>query len=150
MGAFINMNSFDDKFKESQDTSEKFDEFIKNLDISIAELEKSGAFFLTLGYSNFFRGADLDVLEILERNFTGDSPAEVTLIGQQFVLMGYVILYIVALKRYDEKQLRLTQGNENINLAPYKILTEAYLASACANYLRYLAFSQILKDSFEN
>lgn len=33
MGAFINMDSFDDKFKESQDTSEKFDEFIKNLDI---------------------------------------------------------------------------------------------------------------------
>lgn len=141
------MDSFDDDFKESQDTSENFDEFIKNLDISIAELEKSGSFFLTLGYSNFFRGANLDILETLERNFTGNSPEEATLIGQQFVLTGYIILYIFAVKRYNEKKLRLEKGSETINLDPYKALVESYFLSVLSNYIRYTAFSKILQDS---
>lgn len=128
----------------------KFDEFIKTLDINLAELEKSGAFFLTLGYSHFFKGAELTILEVLETNFTENSSDETTLIGQQFVVIGYTLLYIVASKRYDEQKRLMSEDDKTINLSPYKTIVESYFLSIVTNYMRYVAFSQILKNSHEN
>ncbi|MDM8312682.1 hypothetical protein QUW36_11500 [Clostridium cadaveris] len=130
--------------------NDEFDEFIKTLNINLAELEKSGAFFLTLGYSHFFKGAELTILEVLETNFTGNSSDETTLLGQQFVVIGYTLLYIVASKRYYEKKCRTSEDNKTINLIPYKIIVESYFLSIVCNYRRYVASSQILKNLSED
>lgn len=119
------------------------DEFIKKLDISIADLEKAGATLLVLGYSHFFFGADLDILEALEINTTGKSPDSITLFGQQLVLTGYIILWVVAVKRVKEKKFLNENTDKNFTIAPYAQIADAYLLSVFANSLRLEGFTQI-------
>lgn len=123
--------------------SDIIEDFIKALDISIADLERIGALFLTFGYSNFFRGANLDIMDALDINNTGESPDEVTLFGQQLVLIGYTFLYIVSVKRIEEKAFINANTEEKINLSPYKRIADAYFISVFANSIRVQAFAEI-------
>ena len=98
-----------DETSDSNETSENnnnFEQLIKQQDIDLANLEKIGLFFLLYGYSIFVVDANLDILEALDRNNTGYIPDSVTLYGQELVLTGYILLFIVASKRVAEKAFR--------------------------------------------
>ena len=83
---------------ETSENNNNFEQLIKQQDIDLANLEKIGLFFLLYGYSIFVVGANLDILEALDRNNTGYIPDSVTLYGQE--------LFIVASKRVAEKAFR--------------------------------------------
>lgn len=91
---------------ETSENNNNFEQLIKQQDIDLANLEKIGLFFLLYGYSIFVVGANLDILEALDRNNTGYIPDSVTLYGQKLVLTGYILLFIVASKRVAEKAFR--------------------------------------------
>ncbi|MCQ2969692.1 MAG: hypothetical protein MJ191_06215 [Clostridium sp.] len=131
---------------DSDKTSENnnnFEELIRKQDIALANLEKVGLFFLLYGYSLFVVGANLDILEALDINNTGYLPDTITLYGQQLILTGYIILFIVASNRIAEKAFRNEVTNENHDLGPYKRIANAYFLSIIANSLRVKAFEEI-------
>lgn len=125
------------------------DEYLKNIDINIAQLEKIGATFLSIGYAIFFYGADLDIKEATKNHDDYIPTDEVTLFGQTLVLIGYIILYIVNKRRIKEKILLNKYKNDNIKLWPYILITNGYLLSVFSNILRYIGFYYIiiLEDS---
>lgn len=53
---------------ETSENNNNFEQLIKQQDIDLANLEKIGLFFLLYGYSIFVVGANLDILEALDRN----------------------------------------------------------------------------------
>ena len=55
---------------ETSENNNNFEQLIKQQDIDLANLEKIGLFFLLYGYSTFVVGANLDILEALDRNNT--------------------------------------------------------------------------------
>ena len=93
------------------------------------------------GYSIFVVGANLDILEALDRNNTGYIPDSVSLYGQELVLTGYILLFIVASKRVAEKAFRNKVTEENYDLG--NLIATAYFLSVIANSLRVQAFAQI-------
>lgn len=120
--------------------------FIDNFDINIAEMEKVGSLLLILGYSNFFFGAQADIEETVRENYHEINPDKITLFGQELVLTGYVCLFIVALKRYWEKTLRVTSSNTNVDLSPYIAITDSYFLSVIANSVRLENFYKLTVD----
>ncbi|MDB1939958.1 hypothetical protein [Clostridium tertium] len=128
----MNNNLFDD-----------IEEFIRNLDINLAELERTGATFISIGYAFFTYAANVDIQDLLTNNNTDVASAEITLQGQQLVLLGYIFLWVVAMKRVYSRNLRNTHMEETINVSPYVKLANAYLLSTFANALRLEAFTEI-------
>ena len=128
---------------ETSENNNNFEQLIKQQDIDLANLEKIDLFFLLYGYSIFVVGANLDILEALDRNNTGYIPDSVTLYGQELVLTGYILLFIVASKRVAEKAFRNKVTEENYDLGPYNLIATAYFLSVIANSLRVQAFAQI-------
>lgn len=53
---------------ETSENNNNFEQLIKQQDIDLANLEKIDLFFLLYGYSIFVVGANLDILEALDRN----------------------------------------------------------------------------------
>ena len=135
----IDNNSNNDKNNNNED----LEDYIKNLDIYLANLEKLGVFFLLLGYSNYIFAANLDILEALEENNTGIKPEDVFVYGQRFVLLGYILLYIVSMKRINEREFRNTYNDENYDLNPYFEVAISYFISVIANLIRVNAFIRI-------
>lgn len=129
-----------------EDSLNEFREYIKNLDISLAQTEQLGIIFIIFGYLEFFTGADIDILESLEINYTGKSPDEVTLLGQEIILIGYVLLWIVAIERVNEKSLRNSKNN-NFYIAEYIQVADSYLLSVIAHSIRLQAFYKIAKTN---
>lgn len=117
--------------------------YITNLDIGLGNMEKIGVVFLIAGYANYIFAANLDILEALDENNTGQSPEEAFVFGQKLVLLGYTLLFIVASKRLNEKEFRNTYNNENNNLNPYFSISYSYLLSVVANLIRFEAFVQL-------
>ena len=101
-----------------KDSLNEFKEYIKNLDISLAQTEQLGIIFIIFGYLEFFNGADIDILESLEINYTGKSPDEITLLGQELIFIGYILLWIVSIDRVNEKSLRNAKNNNNFQKNP--------------------------------
>ena len=99
-----------------KDSLNEFKEYIKNLDISLAQTEQLGIIFIIFGYLEFFNGADIDILESLEINYTGKSPDEITLLGQELIFIGYILLWIVSIDRVNEKSLRNAKNNNNFHI----------------------------------
>lgn len=129
-----------------RDSLNEFREYIKNLDINLAQTEQLGIIFIIFGYLEFFTGADIDILESLEINYTGKSPDEVTLLGQEIILIGYVLLWIVAIERVNEKSLRNSKNN-NFYIAAYIQVADSYLLSVIAHSIRLQAFYKIVKTN---
>lgn len=127
-----NNNSFDD-----------IEEFIKNLDINLAELERTGATLLSIGYAFFSYASNVDINDLITNNNTDVESAEITLYGQELVLLGYIFLWVVANKRIYSRNLRATHTEKNINISPYLKLANAYLLSTFANALKLEAFTEI-------
>ncbi len=129
-----------------RDSLNEFIEYIKNLDINLAQTEQLGIIFIIFGYLEFFTGADIDILESLEINYTGKSPDEVTLLGQEIILIGYVLLWIVAIERVNEKSLRNSK-NDNFYISAYIQVADSYLLSVIAHSIRLQAFYKIVKTN---
>lgn len=125
------------------------EEYIIQLDISIANMEKIGCAFLIAGYANYIFAANIDILKALDENNTEQSAEEAFVFGQKLVLLGYILLFIVISKRLNEKELRNTYKNENNNLTPYFSVLYSYLLSIVANSIRFEAFVQIANDAKE-
>lgn len=125
----------------------EFREYIKNLDINLAQTEQLGIIFIIFGYLEFFYGADIDILESLEINHTGKSPDEVTLLGQELILIGYIILWVVAIERSDEKALRNSRDGSNFYIAAYIQVADSYFLSVVAHSIRLQAFYEIVRTN---
>lgn len=136
-------NDYDDFCTDGFANEEVFEEYIKNLTISLANLEKLGVSLLIIGYAYFFYGAQLDILEVNECNDTGNTPTSAFLFGQQLSLLGYIVLWIVAKKRLDQISLRNKLENEEFPLWPFHILVNSYFLSIIANAIRVQAFAAI-------
>ena len=129
-----------------RDSLNEFIEYIKNLDINLAQTEQLGIIFIIFGYLEFFTGADIDILESLEIKYTGKSPDEVTLLGQEIILIGYVLLWIVSIERVNEKSLRNSK-NDNFYISAYIQVADSYLLSVIAHSIRLQAFYKIVKTN---
>ena len=127
----------------NDDSFDDIEEFIRNLDINLAELERTGATFISIGYAFFAYAANVDIHDLLTNNNTDVASAGITLQGQQLVLLGYIFLWVVATKRVYSRNLRNTQMEETINVSPYVKLSNSYLLSTFANALRLEAFTEI-------
>ncbi len=124
--------------------SEELEEYLEQLDLYLANLEKLGALFLCFGYSLYIKSAQIDILEITNEDFEPpESPRQILVDGQQHILLGYVILYVVAVKRLNEKILLNSFSEEPVRLTPYKHVIESYLISVFANYQRLRAFQEL-------
>lgn len=130
-----------------RDSLNGFKEYIKNLDISLAQTEQLGIIFIIFGYLEFFNGADIDILESLEINYTGKSPDEITLIGQELIFIGYVLLWIVAIDRVNEKSLRNLKNNNNFHISLYIQIADSYLLSVIAHFIRLQAFYEVARTN---
>lgn len=129
-----------------RDSLNEFKEYIKNLDINLAQTEQLGIIFIIFGYLEFFTGADIDILESLEINYTGKSPDEVTLLGQEIILIGYVLLWIVSIERVNEKSIRNSK-NDNFYISAYIQVADSYLLSVIAHSIRLQAFYKITETN---
>ena len=125
------------------DTTDYIDQFIKNLGLSLADLEKLGAVLLSVGYLYYVNSAQVDTLEILDIYNGNETPEQIIVNGQRLVLLGYITLYIVSLKRLEENEFLNSVQESNINLTPYEAVSISYLISIFANLLRLNAFIQI-------
>ena len=127
------------------DIFNSIDKFLKNIDISLAELEKAGTLFIIFGYSNLFYSADLDILETKGINNTNTLPSEATYKGQQYVVLGYILLWIVATKRLQQVKEKNKYKKHKKPIYPYESVSNAYLVSVFANLSRLNSFNNINK-----
>lgn len=132
------------------DSLNEFKEYIKNLDISLAQTEQLGIIFIILGYLEFFNGAEIDILESLEINYAGKSPDEITLFGQELIFIGYVLLWIVAIDRVNEKSLRTLKSNTKFHISAYIQIADSYLLSVIAHSIRLQAFYEVARTNANN
>ena len=95
------------KDKKNENRNEELDEYFKQLDIKFATLEKFGSSLLVIGYFLFIHGANIDILDSLDMNNTGETASSVTLLGAELILVGYALLFIVASDRLEEKKLQI-------------------------------------------
>ena len=130
-----------------KDSLNEFKEYIKNLDISLAQTEQLGIIFIIFGYLEFFNGADIDILESLEINYTGKSPDEITLLGQELIFIGYILLWIVSIDRVNEKSLRNAKNNNNFHISAYIQIADSYLLSVIAHFIRRQAFYEVVRTN---
>lgn len=129
--------------KKTNNNNGNIEDYIKDLDINLADLEKIGVFFLLFGYSFYVLAANLDILEALEKNYTEIMPTDIFILGQRFVVLGYIILYIVSLKRINERTIRNNCMGDEYDLDPYFLVSTSYLFSIIANIIRLEAFIKI-------
>ena len=130
-----------------KDSLNEFKEYIKNLDISLAQTEQLGIIFIIFGYLEFFNGADIDILESLEINYTGKSPDEITLLGQELIFIGYILLWIVSIDRVNEKSLRNAKNNNNFHISAYIQIADSYLLGVIAHFIRLQAFYEVVRTN---
>lgn len=132
-----------------EEEKEKIDRYIVKFEVGLANMEKVGVSFLVAGYSNYIYAANLDILNSLEQNNTGQTPKEVFLFSQKLVLLGYILLWIVSLKRLYIKELRNIYRGENNDLFAYKDIANSYLISVFANSMRLEAFNKLNEDEIQ-
>lgn len=133
--------------KKKKTETEELEEYFKQLDIKFATLEKFGSSLLVIGYFLFIHGANIDILDSLDRNNTGETASSVTLFGAQLILVGYTILFIVAYDRLEEKKLQNELLSQNTNLTPYENLYHSYLLSIFINIIRVNALAEIDRNN---
>lgn len=136
-----NESIFDEEFYES------INNYITNLDISIAELEKVAVTVITLGYSQFFFGAEVDILDAKGINYQKLLADDITYHGQILVFWGYVLTFIVASKRVYEKSLRNNNTEDNFEITAFEKLRDSYYFSIISNFIRLEALGEIASNS---
>lgn len=122
------------------------EDYFKNYDLNLADLEKLGACLLSLGYFIYINATNLDIQDLLGINTSENSPEDIFLFGQQLVLAGYLVLYIVAVNRLNVNADKNYTNFESMSLLPYVHIALSYLISVFANILRYNAFNELVKS----
>ena len=123
----------------------EIDEIIKNIAIDAANIEKIGATLLSFGYSTFIQASNIDILEALDTNTTGTTSFDILVFGQRFTVLGYLLLYIAAVKRLNEKTLANLYEDEENNLLVFETIKNSYLGSLLLNSLRLVEFIKLLE-----
>ena len=113
--------------------------YYKNLNISIANLEKLGVTILITGYLLFIYSSDVEIGEIITDE---EAPADILYLGQTLVAIGYFILLVVSENRTTEDFLNIL--GENINAR--KKVTLSYMLSLIANIIRLQGFYELVND----
>ena len=121
---------------EEETTDSYFQNYIRPIDLKLANLEKIGASLLVIGYLGYIYASNIDILEIQDINNTGQIPEVVLVNAQKIVYLGYIILAIVAGNKINEKILRINLNNESIPLSPYYQVFYSYILSVFAHYMR--------------
>lgn len=134
-------------YENNKINNNEFEEYFKQLDIQLANIEKLGSSLLVIGYFFFIHGSNLDILEILDINNTGETSTSVTLLGAEFILVGYIFLFIESTNRLEERRFQKEVLSQDIDLSPYENLYHAYLFSILINIIRVHALSEIEKTS---
>lgn len=116
--------------------------YYKNLNISIANLEKLGVTILITGYLLFIYSSDVEIGEIITDEEANISPADILYFGQTLVAIGYFILLVVSENRTTEDFLNIL--GENINAR--KKVTLSYMLSLIANIIRLQGFYELAND----
>ena len=116
--------------------------YYKNLNISIANLEKLGVTILITGYLLFIYSSDVEIGEIITDEEANISPADILYLGQTLVAIGYFILLVVSENRTTEDFLNIL--GENINAR--KKVTLSYMLSLIANIIRLQGFYELVND----
>lgn len=116
--------------------------YYKNLNISIANLEKLGVTILITGYLLFIYSSDVEIGEIITDEEANISPADILYFGQTLVAIGYFILLVVSENRTTEDFLNIL--GENINAR--KKVTLSYMLSLIANIIRLQGFYELVND----
>ena len=116
--------------------------YYKNLNISIANLEKLGVTILITGYLLFIYSSDVEIGEIITDEEANISPADILYLGQTLVAIGYFILLVVSENRTTEDFLNIL--GENINAR--KKVTLSYMLSLIANIIRLQGFDELVND----
>ncbi|GAA0070051.1 hypothetical protein UT300003_15740 [Clostridium sardiniense] len=130
--------------EESTRLPPELEEYLANLGLELADIEILGSIFLIVGYSYFIIAANEDKENILNPNIpiapgSRGRPTHLLLIGEELILEGLIILWIVAIRRIHEKAL---EGSDE-SLDPYKRLANAYFLSVIANKERVIALAEI-------
>lgn len=135
------------QYENNKSNNNKFEEYFNKLDIQLANIEKFGSSLLIIGYFLFIHGSNLDILEILDINNTGETSTSVTLLGAELILVGYVLLFIESTNRLEERRFQKEVLYQDIDLSPYENLYHAYLFSILINIIRVHALTEIDKTS---
>ena len=128
------------KNNNSENSSDNIDAFLKELDITLPNLEKIGAALASIGYSIFLNAANLDIADALDLNNSDIVPFNIFVSGQKLILIGYTILWIVSSKRLEEQKFRVDNTDEDIDLNLFLAVKISYLLSIYANVFRLQAF----------
>ncbi len=131
----------------SNATEEDYEEYIESLDLKLINLENFAVSFLVIGYGLYTTAGNIDTNQILSPNEKDSSGDDTFIIGQKFVLMGYIALYAVSLLRIQEKYLEISLGDKTLLIDPFIAISQTYLASVIINYTRLKAFIDIKIDN---
>ena len=126
------------------------EEYIRNLDYETEELEILGASLNALGYLILCNGARIDIYDIITNNEVDTTSAEVTVSGQFIIVIGYIILLSVSIRRLYARELRNEYLSEKNFIPAYSKLEAAYTLSVLANLLRLESFNEILLNRENN
>lgn len=143
------MKSKDD-YREYEYEKEKIDKYIIEFEVSLANMEKVGVAFLVAGYSNYIYATNLDILDAQNRNNTGKTSEEAFLFSQKLVLLGYILLWIVALRRTYVKELSNIYRDEKNDITAYQNVASSYLISIIANSMRLQAFNTLNNEEVQS
>lgn len=142
----MNNKNFEDIF--STEIPEEIEQLIKGLELDLADREKLGASLLIIGYSYFIYASNTDIFKILNEeaeNIT--SPYLLLFIGEVIVVTGLIVLWSVAIGRFNEKDFENKFKSSDTNTSPYKRLANAYALSVIANIERVIVLNELyLKD----
>lgn len=143
------MKSKDDD-REYEYEKEKIDKYIIEFEVSLANMEKVGVAFLVAGYSNYIYATNLDILDAQNRNNTGKTSEEAFLFSQKLVLLGYILLWIVTLRRTYVKELSNIYRDEKNDITAYQNVASSYLISIIANAMRLQAFNTLNNEEVQS
>ena len=152
----MNFFFFGDKMKSKDDDreyeykKEKIDKYIIEFEVSLANMEKVGVAFLVAGYSNYIYATNLDILDAQNRNNTGKTSEEAFLFSQKLVLLGYILLWIVALRRTYVKELSNIYRDEKNDITANQNVASSYLISIIANAMRLQAFNTLNNEEVQS
>ena len=135
---------------DNEEFNEYIEEYIRKLDFDTERLETLAASLNALGYLLISYGAKIDIYDIVTNNEVDTTSAEVTVLGQLIIVIGYILLWIVSTRRVYARVLR-NEYLEETNFVPsYKKLETSYLLSVLANLVRLEAFYEILLNREHN
>ena len=135
---------------DNEEFNEYIEEYIRKLDFDTERLETLAASLNALGYLLIVYGAKIDIYDIVTNNEVDTTSAEVTVLGQLIIVIGYILLWIVSTRRVYARVLR-NEYLEETNFVPsYKKLETSYLLSVLANLVRLEAFYEILLNREHN